>query len=158
MQGTWVRALVREDSTCHGATKPMHHNYWAHMPQLLKPARLGPMLHNKRSHRNEKPAHCSEEQPPLTATRESTHAATKTQSSQNKKQKTNKNKPGYRTLYKIVYYLCQKKKENKCICISSQLVVFGIGCIWNRANRLQGCETDFSLYTFLHFNIWITWL
>ena len=29
MQGTWVRALVREDPTCHGATKPMHHNYWA---------------------------------------------------------------------------------------------------------------------------------
>ena len=29
MQGTWVWALVREDSTCHGATKPMRHNYWA---------------------------------------------------------------------------------------------------------------------------------
>ena len=29
MQGTWVRALVREDPTCHGATKPVHHNYWA---------------------------------------------------------------------------------------------------------------------------------
>ena len=27
MQGTWVRALVREDPTCHGATKPVHHNY-----------------------------------------------------------------------------------------------------------------------------------
>ena len=27
MQGTWVRALVREDPTCHGATKPMRHNY-----------------------------------------------------------------------------------------------------------------------------------
>ena len=29
MQGTRVRALVQEDPTCHGATKPMHHNYWA---------------------------------------------------------------------------------------------------------------------------------
>ena len=29
MQGTWVRALVREDPTCHGATKPVCHNYWA---------------------------------------------------------------------------------------------------------------------------------
>ena len=29
MQGTRVRALVWEDPTCHGATKPMHHNYWA---------------------------------------------------------------------------------------------------------------------------------
>ena len=27
MQGTWVRALVREDPTCHGATKPVCHNY-----------------------------------------------------------------------------------------------------------------------------------
>ena len=25
MQGTWVQALVQEDPTCHGATKPMHH-------------------------------------------------------------------------------------------------------------------------------------
>ena len=56
MQGTWVRALVQEDPTCYGATKPVHHNYWAcalepashnywaHMPQLLKPACLEPML------------------------------------------------------------------------------------------------------------------
>ena len=73
MQGTWVRAPVREDPTCRGATKPVHHNYWActlepashnhwaHVPQLLKPVRLEPMLHNKRSHCNEKPGHCSEE-------------------------------------------------------------------------------------------------
>ena len=27
MQGTWVRALVQENPTCHGATKPMWHNY-----------------------------------------------------------------------------------------------------------------------------------
>ena len=68
MQGTRVRALVREDATCRGATKPvrhnywacalepMSHNYWAHMPQLLKPVCLEPMLRNKRSHCNEKPA------------------------------------------------------------------------------------------------------
>ena len=72
MQGTRVRALVWEDLTCRGATKPVHHNYWAwsleptshnywaHVPQLLKPARLEPMLH-KRSHRKEKPAHRNEE-------------------------------------------------------------------------------------------------
>ena len=29
MQGTRVRALVQEDPTCRGATKPMSHNYWA---------------------------------------------------------------------------------------------------------------------------------
>ena len=27
MQGTWVQALVREDPTCHRATKPLCHNY-----------------------------------------------------------------------------------------------------------------------------------
>ena len=76
MQGTWVWALVQEDPTCGGATKPVHgnywacalgptsHNYWAHVPQLQKPARLEPVLH-KRSHRNEKPAHRNDEQPPL---------------------------------------------------------------------------------------------
>ena len=50
MQGTRVRALVREDPTCHGATKPASHNYWspratttearaprARAPQLEKP-------------------------------------------------------------------------------------------------------------------------
>ena len=58
-QGTCVRVLVQEDPTCRRATKPMHHNYWAcalepashnywaRMPQLLKPAHLEPMLHNK---------------------------------------------------------------------------------------------------------------
>ena len=53
--------LVREDSTCHGATKPTSHNYWAHTLQLLKPARLEPMLRNKRSHHNEEPAHHNKE-------------------------------------------------------------------------------------------------
>ena len=94
MQGTWIQSLVRKDPTCRGATKPMRHNYWAcalqpashnywactleptshnywgHMPQLLKPMRLESVLHNKRSHRNEKPAHCNKEWPPLCATRE----------------------------------------------------------------------------------------
>ena len=29
MQGTRVQAVVWEDPTCHGATKPVRHNYWA---------------------------------------------------------------------------------------------------------------------------------
>ena len=42
MQGTWVRALVWEDPTCHGATKPMHYQLpslrsRAREPQLLDP-------------------------------------------------------------------------------------------------------------------------
>ena len=61
MQGTQVQALVREDPTCRGATKPMNHNYWARAPQLLKPARLEPVLRNKRSRCNEKPAPLKEE-------------------------------------------------------------------------------------------------
>ena len=73
MQGTWVRALVREDPTCHGATKPVRHNYWACVLEptshnywacllhLLKPTCLEPVLHNKGSHRNEKPMHLNEE-------------------------------------------------------------------------------------------------
>ena len=48
------------------------------MPQPLKLACLEPVLHNKRSHRNEKPTHHNEEQPLLTAaTRGSPHTATK---------------------------------------------------------------------------------
>ena len=36
MQGTWVQSLVREDSTCHGETKFLCHNYWS--PSALGPA------------------------------------------------------------------------------------------------------------------------
>ena len=73
MQGTWVRTLVWEDTTCRGVTKPVRHNYWAcaleplsHnfwacVPQLLKPEHLEPVLCNKRNHRNEKPAHHNKE-------------------------------------------------------------------------------------------------
>jgi len=52
------------------------------MLQLLKPECLKPMLCNERSHHNEKPMHCKEEQPPLAATGESLHAATKAQHNQ----------------------------------------------------------------------------
>ena len=61
MQGTQVRALVREDPTYCRATKPASHNYWACVPQLLKPTRLEPVLHNKRSHHSEKPTHCNKD-------------------------------------------------------------------------------------------------
>ena len=69
MQGTRVRALVQEDPTCCRATKPMRHNYCAralepashnyraHVPQLTELTRLEPVLHNTRSHHNEKPVH-----------------------------------------------------------------------------------------------------
>ena len=94
MQGTRVQAMVREDPTCQGATKPVRRNYWAcaleptshncwaRVPQLLKPTRLEPVLRDKRSYRNEKPTYHNEEQPLLAATRESLRAAMKTQHSQ----------------------------------------------------------------------------
>ena len=68
MRGTWVQALVRKDPTCRGTTKQVRHNYWAGalepashnyracMLQLPKPVSLEPVLHNKRSHSNDKPA------------------------------------------------------------------------------------------------------
>ena len=67
--GDTVRSLVQEDSTCHGAAKPMGHNYWSlsalvptslnywacELQQPTKPVRLESVLCNKRSHRSEKP-------------------------------------------------------------------------------------------------------
>ena len=116
MQGTGVRTLVREDPTCGGATKPVHHhywawalepvshNYWARVPQLLKPAHLEPVLHNKRSHRYEKPAHRNKEQPLLAATRERPHAATKTQRSQKiNKFILKKETPPWKNIHKIMH-------------------------------------------------------
>ena len=73
MQWTRVRAPVWEGPTCRGAAKPVcqncwawalepaSHNYWAHVPQLPKPAHLEPVLRNKRNHRSEKPAHHNKE-------------------------------------------------------------------------------------------------
>ena len=46
-----------------------------------EPARLEPVLRNKRGRDDERPAHCDEEWPPLAATRESPHTETKTQHS-----------------------------------------------------------------------------
>ena len=103
MQGTWVWSLVWEDPTCRRATKPVRHNYRARVMQLLKPACLEPMLRNKRSHHNEKPAHCSEELPLLAATRESPCTATKTQCRQEEKKKLQSQAPPSRN--KVLLYL-----------------------------------------------------
>ena len=87
MWGTQVRSLIWGDSTCLRATKSMCHSYFSHLPQLLKPTCLEPVLCNKRSHRNEKPTHCNEkpthhsERKPVTAMK-TPCAPTKTQHSQ----------------------------------------------------------------------------
>ena len=79
-QETQVRYLVREDSTCLRATRPMCRNYWACVSQLLKPtfqilnpAHLEPVLCNKKNHRNEQSKHWNRDETPLTTTRQSLH-------------------------------------------------------------------------------------
>ena len=37
MQGTRILSLAQEDSTCCAATKPVSHNYWAHVPTACGP-------------------------------------------------------------------------------------------------------------------------
>ena len=49
---------------------------------ITEPARLEPVLRNKRGHDSERPAHRDEEWPPLAATGESSRTETKTQHSQ----------------------------------------------------------------------------
>ena len=53
MQGTRVRALVWEDPTCRGATKPVCHNYWA--------LRVWSLCSAARGCDSERPAHRDEE-------------------------------------------------------------------------------------------------
>ena len=82
MQGTRVRALVWEDPTCRGATRPVSHT--------TEPARLEPVLRNKRGRDSERPAHCDEEWPPHAATTESPRTEMKTQHSNQSINKINK--------------------------------------------------------------------
>ena len=49
MQGTRVQALVWEDPTCRGATKPVRHNYWARVPPLLSPCATTTEAHMPRA-------------------------------------------------------------------------------------------------------------
>ena len=73
MQGTRVRALAWEDPPCRGATGPVS--------TITEPARLEPVLRNKRGGDSERPTHGDEEWPPLAATRGGPRTETKTQHS-----------------------------------------------------------------------------
>ena len=93
MQGKRVRALVQEDTTCHGATKPVRRNYWACALEPMShnywsPCTTTTEAHAPRAHapQQEKPPQweaCAPQQrvAPTPATRESPHAATKTKCS-----------------------------------------------------------------------------
>ena len=99
MQGTWVWSLVQEDSTCHGATKHMCHNYWAcaveptsfHY-QACVPERLNMTAAEPAScnYWSLLPKACTPQEAavrsPHTSTGESPHKATKTQWSGKKKE------------------------------------------------------------------------
>ena len=77
MQGTWVRALVWKIPHAAEQLGPCATN--------TEPARLEPVLGNKRGRDSERPGHDDEEWPPLTATREGPRTETKTQHGQKKK-------------------------------------------------------------------------
>ena len=83
-QGTQVQALGWEDSTYHGATKPMHYKYWAWVLQLLKPKSLEPVL-CKREATTMRSPHIAMKSSQFAATTESPSRAEKNQRSQKKK-------------------------------------------------------------------------
>ena len=75
MQETWVWSLVWEDPMCCRATKPVHHNYWAHTPKSLCSAtREAASMGNTRTTARESP--CSL-QPGKACTATKTHHSQK---------------------------------------------------------------------------------
>ena len=88
MQEAWVRSLIQEDSTCCGATKPMH-NYWAHALEpgshnywSLSALEPMPAPTTREATTKRSPHTTTREELQLAATRENLHAAMKTQHSQ----------------------------------------------------------------------------
>ena len=55
--GNTVWSIIQEDPTCHRATKPMHHDYWAH-GLGLQAAATKPVCHNNWSLPVQEPTHC----------------------------------------------------------------------------------------------------
>ena len=138
VQETQVWFLVWEDPTCHGATKPVCHNYWAcalkygnynfgaHVPQLWSPcaatteAHMPQRLCSTRSHCHEKPKHCSKEEPLLAQLEKSLHS--KEDPAQSVKNNLKKKFVGFseyiqfhkKSLKAITWiYSCNSKKKRK---------------------------------------------
>ena len=69
--GNTVRSLIQEDPTCHGATKPVCHNYWAcalqpashsywaRAPRARAPQEEPPQWEARAPQRRVAPAHCN---------------------------------------------------------------------------------------------------
>ena len=70
MQGTQVQFLVREEFTCHRTPEPMHHDSSPRVLQLLKPARLEPVLHTRGATEMRSLHTATREEPPLATARE----------------------------------------------------------------------------------------
>ena len=84
VQGIWVKSLFRDNSMGWGATKPVYHNYWACTPRARAPQQ-GKSLQRE--------AHTPQlGWPMFAATRESLHAAVKTQHTHTKQKKKLKKK------------------------------------------------------------------
>ena len=69
-----------------------------------EPARLEPVLHNKRGHDSERPAHSDEEWPPLAATRESPSTETRSEEHTSELQSL--------TTISYAVFCLKKKKKN----------------------------------------------
>ena len=95
--------------------------------QLRKPMCLEPVLHNKRSHHNERPVRCKEELPPLAATREKLWAAPKTQNSHKKKKNSLKRKKKFKrgTIVCDMWKWCKIQSS-----MSVNKVLLKHGCPW----------------------------
>ena len=68
ISGPWRSHIPRSNQARAPQLLSLCSRAW--QPQLLKPAGLEPMLQNKRSRRNEKPAHCNESTATSTTTRQ----------------------------------------------------------------------------------------
>lgn len=123
MQGSQVQSLVPEDSTCKRAPKPVHHNYWARLLQLLKPTHLESVLCDRRAHHRVRSLHATwRVGPAYSSQREPAHRSEDLV----RQKQINKKK-----LY-ISRFL---KKSKDCFTWDSQMV----GYFWKQCrNGLQG--------------------
>ena len=99
VQGMQVRALVWEDCTRCGATKPTRHDYGACSP-------WSPWSITTEATARRRPCTAAGEWPLITATRESPHAAAKTQRSQKQR-----NEKCLETINQTIIQLKQKNQK-----------------------------------------------